>query len=78
MEGVLPTSDILHCVLSAAALAGEKGQGGVMETCNDWSVDDWNKCVKHEGRTHTFIYQAAILGLQEEKKQLLSLFLLLT
>lgn len=27
MEGVLPTSDILHCVLSAAALAGEKGQG---------------------------------------------------
>lgn len=28
MEGVLPTSDILHCVLSAAALAEEKGQGG--------------------------------------------------
>lgn len=28
MEGVLPTSDVLHCVLSAAALAEEKGQGG--------------------------------------------------
>lgn len=52
-----------------------------METCNDWWVDDWDKCVqmtKHEDRTHTLIYQAAILGLQEEKKHVFSLFLLLT
>lgn len=35
VEGVLPAADVLHGVLSAAALAGETG-GGVDRVNYDW------------------------------------------